>query len=161
MVGSGYYSGGGIGLVMASLWRLEWYCQCLILVLGVVRPQHWPYLPVRKYSERYHRAWPTWLPSIDTGSTQLGSVTMNHENGHTGAKLAEGTDLRSLSTEHSRVLSLPTRECYVGHSREFAGTGFCTYRQANTPIIQEMEVSLQWPTSGRGSGSVMASFQRC
>ena len=77
--------------------------------------------------------WVMWLPSISTDSIRLGSVALDHKNGLAGAKLALGTDSWSISTGSSRMLSVPTEGCHMGHSREFIGTLYITYGQANMP----------------------------
>ena len=66
-----------------------------------------------------------------TDSIRLGSLTMNHKNGFAIAKLAVGTDAWSGP---SRMLSIPTEGCRVDHSREYVGTVWCTFGQANKPI---------------------------
>ena len=53
----------------------------------------------------------------------LGSVTSNHKNGLTGAKLAVGTDSPSGSTGPSILFSLPMEGSHIGHSWEFVRWG--------------------------------------
>ena len=95
---------------------------------------HWSRSTVRKYSKPYLRTqkWPTWHPSVLIDFIRLGSATTNRKNELTGEQLAVGTDSRSGSTGPSRMFSILTEGCHVGHSREFVGTVYCTYGLSNT-----------------------------
>ena len=75
---------------------------------------------------------PTGPPFVGMDSNRLGSVTTIRANGFAGAKLAGIMELRSLSIEPTRMLSVPTEGSYVGHSREFVGARSRRYFRAKT-----------------------------
>ena len=81
--------------------------------------------------------------SVRTGITRLGSVTTDRKNGLTTVtKLAVVTGSWSVSTGPSRMLSVQVSygsvaRDWVLNSREFVDRVYCTYGQANTPIISK------------------------
>ena len=65
---------------------------------------------------------------------RLGPVLTDRESVPTASCSPVSPFLRFLVTEPSRMISIRTEECHVGHFRKFVGTACCTYGQSNTTI---------------------------